>query len=746
MGKAVAIDPSNPAALSNLSAALLASGRAAEALVQSQRAVEISADFADGHYNLGTALAELGRPEEALAAYRRALEIQPEHAVAENNLGNVLRKLHWLDEAIEAYRRAIRLQSGYADAHNNLGVALAEKGTAGEAVASYRRALQLKPDSGAIHNNLGNALQCMGQYAEATIAYQHALKLDPHRLDICHSLGNALLNQGRLDEAIDAFRQIIRRSPDDPQGWIELGNVFTRRGKIGDALSSYGRALQLNPDDPYSHCRVGSLLQMQGRPDEAAAAYTRALDLFPNQTEARYRLAEIFKEQGKSAEALSAMRRVLELAPDVPRAHSDLILLLLINPDLPESAVAAECGRWNERFGAPMTQYALPYLNNRNSERRLRIGYVSPDFHDHVVGRNLLPLFREHDRARCEIICYSGFTGSDRVTEEFRRRADRWYEAWSMNDEALADQIRQDEVDILVDLTLHAAGNRLPMFAHRPAPVQVSFAGYPGSTGLEAIKFRISDGYLESKIGDGRGKIDRESEFQIPHSEFRPEEQSFLIDSFWCYDPCGVELDVTKSPVKEKGFVTFASLNDFSKVNDPMLRLWARVLNGVKDSRLMLLTYRGEHRQRTVGVLKAAGIEADRIGFFEPRPRAEYLALYQQADVMLDPFPYNGHTTSLDALWMGVPVVSLAGERIVSRAGLSQLSNLGLPELVAFTEDDYVDIATRLARDLPRLIELRASLRARMEASVLMDAPRFARQIEDAYRAMWRQWCTEHPV
>jgi predicted O-linked N-acetylglucosamine transferase (SPINDLY family) len=254
--------------------------------------------------------------------------------------------------------------------------------------------------------------------------------------------------------------------------------------------------------------------------------------------------------------------------------------------------------------------------------------------------------------------------------------------------------------------------------------VQVSFAGYPGSTGLDAIGYRLSDRLLESPVG--------------PAS---PTEQVFLIDSFWCYDPCGMTVAVNELPARHSGRVTFGSLNSFCKVNEPVLRLWARVLGAVKDSRLVLLSQLGSHRQRTLEVLEREGVAAHRVEFVDRSPRQAYLELHHRLDLVLDPFPYNGHTTSLDALWMGVPVVSLAGATTVSRAGLSQLTNLGLPELVASTEDDYVQIATELAHDLPRLATLRATLRPRMEASALMDAPRFARQIEAAYRTMWRQWC-----
>jgi predicted O-linked N-acetylglucosamine transferase (SPINDLY family) len=311
------------------------------------------------------------------------------------------------------------------------------------------------------------------------------------------------------------------------------------------------------------------------------------------------------------------------------------------------------------------------------------------------------------------------------MTEEFRRHARQWRSTVGVGDEALAETIRRDGVDILVDLSQHMAGNRLPMFARKPAPVQVSFAGYPEGAGLEAIGYRISDRFLEEASAN---------------EETGRKEQVRMIDSFWCYDPCGVELEVNGLPARESGKITFGCLNNFCKVNDRALSLWARVLGTVKNSRLVLLVAAGSHRQRTLEAFERDGVEAGRVEFVEYRPRRGYLELYHRLDIVLDTFPYNGHTTSLDALWMGAPVVSLAGDMPVSRAGLSQLTNLGLPGLVARSEEEYVSIAESLARDLPRLAQLRSTLRDRMKRSVLMDAPRFARQVEQAYREMWQAW------
>jgi protein O-GlcNAc transferase len=791
--QAIVLNPNNPFAHSNLGEACRAMGRFDEAMAASRRALEIKPDYPNAHLNLGNALRERGQLDEAMAAYRRALEIKADYPEACYNLGIALRERGQLDEAIAAYRHAIGIQPGYPEAHNNLGVALREAGQLDEAIAAYRRALEMKPDYPEGHYNLGIALRERGQLDEAVAAYRRALGIHPDYPEAHNNLGAALAEQGQLDEAMAAYRRALEIKSDYPEAHYNLGIALRERGQLDGAVAAYRRALGIRPDYPEAHNNLGAALAEQGQLDEAMAAYRHALklkpaypqahnnlgvalrdrgqldeaaaacrhalELKPSYPEAHNNLGAVLAEQGQLDEAMAAYRHALELKPDDPETHnnlgnalrdrgqldeavaeyrralelkperagthSNLVYMLLFHPGHTARSISEERHRWNRRFSEPLKRFILPHANDRSPKKPLRIGYVSPDFRDHVVGRNLLPLFQCHDRKEFEVFCYAGVVRPDKLTEEFRQHAQQWRGTVGVSDEALAEMIRRDGVDILVDLTQHMAGNRLPLFARKPAPVQVSFAGYPESTGLEAIEYRISDRFLEPGSAD---------------EETGRREQVHLIDSFWCYDPCGVEVEVNGLPARESGSVTFGSLNNFCKVNEHLLRVWARVLGTVKASRLVLLAGVGSHRQRTLEALERGGVETQQVEFVQLRPRRDYLELYHRLDIVLDTFPYNGHTTSLDALWMGVPVVSLAGETPVSRAGLSQLSNLGLTELVAHSEEDYVKIAVALAEDLPRLTQLRSTLRARMQASVLMDAPRFTRQVEQAYREIWQAW------
>jgi predicted O-linked N-acetylglucosamine transferase (SPINDLY family) len=387
-----------------------------------------------------------------------------------------------------------------------------------------------------------------------------------------------------------------------------------------------------------------------------------------------------------------------------------------------------ESRRWNLQHGEPLRKFIQPHANDRTPDRRLRIGYVSPDFGDHPVGRFLLPLLEQHDRSQLEIFCYSNSPANDRLTARLRAGADQWRNIMGLSDESVAGQIRGDAIDILVDLSGHTSGNRLLVFARKPAPVQVSYLGYPATSGLSAIDYRLTD-----PLSDPPGATDPfhvETLYRLPHTN-------------WCFEPQASPV-LTAPPSTRTGHLTFGSFSNFAKITPPLLQLWRRILDAVSNSRMVLKNSSlqpASVRERIRIHLNAQGIN-DRVDLLGPQPDyANHLNQYQQMDIALDTFPYNGTTTLCDALWMGVPAITLSGQSHVSRVGLSLLTNIGLPELIAATPDEYVDIAVDLAKDPHRLATLRSTLRDRMTKSPLMDAPKFARDVEAAYRHMWRNWC-----
>ena len=427
--------------------------------------------------------------------------------------------------------------------------------------------------------------------------------------------------------------------------------------------------------------------------------------------------------------AVACYRRALELKPDFVWAHSNLVFGQGFCPGCDAETLYEEHRRWNRQHAEPLAKFIQPHLNDRSPDRRLRIGYVSPDFRNHPVGLFLLPLLESHDHESFEVFCYASVRIPDTMTGRCRAHADVWRDVLGLSDEQLANAVRQDQTDILVDLSMHAGSHRLLVFARKPAPVQVTYLAYCGTTGLSTMDYRLTDPYLDPPGQDER---------------FYCEQSVRLPETYWCYQPVIETPPVNPVPVLKGGPFTFGCLNNFCKVTPPALAAWSRLLQAMPDARLLLYARAGGHRDRVRGVLAERGISTERLAFVDFLPLEEYFDVYQRIDVALDTFPYGGGTTTCDALWMGVPVVSLAGQTAVGRGGASILSNVGLPELVAHDAEQYVRIAVDLANDLPRLSELRATLRNRMQASPLMDAPRFARNVEAAYREMWRRWCAKH--
>jgi predicted O-linked N-acetylglucosamine transferase (SPINDLY family) len=457
------------------------------------------------------------------------------------------------------------------------------------------------------------------------------------------------------------------------------------------------------------------------------------LELAPGVEELHNQLGSFLREAGRVAEAIEAFRRAVDLRPDFGAAHSNLLFALHFDPACSAEQLLAEHRSWAERHADPLTPSQASYANDRTAERRLRIGYVSPDFRQHIVAMLMEPVLARHDRGRFEVVCYSGVppAEADEMTARMRQLADVWRDTSGTSDEALAQWIRQDRIDVLIDLTLHMRRNRLGALARRPAPVQATFIAYPSTSGMRAMDWAITDVH-----------IDPPGETEAFHSE----RLARLPDTLWCYARPEPDVEVNDLPAARNGYVTFASLNSFAKVNPPTLELWGRVMAEVPPSRLMVLIAGGEAGNPTLRQrLAASGVPPGRVRLVPTASREQYLRHYHEADVSLDPLHYSGHTTSLDSLYMGVPVVTLPGRHPVSRAGVTYLGNLGLRELIATSPDDYVRIARELGGDLARLSGLRAGLRERMRKSPLMDAATYTRELEKLYRQMWADWCGTGP-
>ena len=725
----LAVDPRHTDSLHLLGVAAHQVGRNDVAVGLIRQAAGLNPNNAEIHFNLGMALQTQGQFDEAIAAYRRACQIEPAAAKHHCNLGYVLWNVGLMDEAIAESRLAIQYAPDFVEAHNNLGNALREKGQFDEAIAAYLQALKFRPNLAEIHNNLGNALRDKGRSAEAIAAYRSALELKPDYAEASTNLSNALADQGHIEEAVSILGKLLQLKPDSAEAHHSLGCALVDQGLAGEAIAAYRRALELKPDFALALSNLGNALRGNGQIDEAVASLRRSLQLKPDLAVFHHNLSFALKDRAQLEEATESCRRAVALKPEDAALHSNLILTSLYQQRPDDAALGEEGMHWEHRHAAPLRKFVLHHQNQSDPGRRLKVGYVSPHFHICAVPNFVIPLLEAHDHAGFEIYCYASVQRPDRMTARVRKSADVWRDVFGMRDEALAAQIREDGIDILVDLAMHSGYNRLLVFARQPAPVQVAWVGHPGSTGVRAMDYRLTDAFM-----DPEGAAWSES----------VEEVVRLPDSWFCYDPLEPVPEPSELPALKAGGVTFGCLNDFCKVNEAVLERWVGVLAAVAGSRLFLRCPEGESRGRVLGFLQSHGIGGQRVEF-APRslPRSEYLRLFDRMDIALDPFPYNGGTTTAEALWMGVPVLTLPGKMATSRLGLSILSACGMPEFVAHTEEEYVRLAASLAADLPRLAQLRATLRGRMKASAFMDGPRFAKNVEHAYRAMWRAWCAK---
>lgn len=724
--RAVALQPDFVEARLSLGNVLLTRGRGEEAIACFRAAVALAPNLALAHCSLGVALVGQKRPEEAVAAFERTIAVAPDFAEGHSNLGNLLMDQGRFDAARACFERAIALKPDLAETHNNLGNLLRGLGEFESAFVYLRRALTLKPNYADAHCNLGNLFKDDGRIEDALTSYRQALALNPESAETHNNIGAVLRETGQLDEAFASLQRALALKPTLACAHNNLGLVYEDRGQCNEARSCFERAIALQPGFAEAHNHLGLVLKQCGHFDEAFTCFQRSLALKPNFADTHNNLGNFFKDQGRIDQALSCYRQALLLQSHRHDIHSNLVFALHYHAGSDIGAIKAELRNWNQQHARPLAPLIETHTNDRTTDRRLRVGYVSPDFRDHAVGLNLLPLFERHAHDRFEIFSYARVSAPDEITARFRASSDHWRDTQPLSDSQLAATIRADRIDILVDLALHTANNRLPVFARKPAPVQISFAGYPGRTGLETIDYHLTDPYLEPpEPADAAGS---DAPHRLPHT-------------FWCYDPGATALTVSPLPVIANGYPTFGCLNNFCKINDTVVALWARVLLAAPRSRMLLLAPESRRRSAILQRFAHAGVEAERIIFVDRQSRQNYLETYGRIDLGLDTFPYNGHTTSLDSYWMGVPVVSLVGHGSVGRAGWSQLSNLGLAELAARTDGEFVNIAATLAGDLPRLAALRNGLRERMRHSPLMDASGFTEGIEAAYRMMWCRWC-----
>jgi protein O-GlcNAc transferase len=531
------------------------------------------------------------------------------------------------------------------------------------------------------------------------------------------ALGQVYFSNGQYAEAITAFREYLLANPQSAEAYFHLGNALWRSGDAKAAIVAQRNSLRFQQTSSALNS-LGLALIAAGEIDEAIGAFKKALDLQPNQTEALVNLGNAQQSVGRVDDAMISFTSAV-VAGNRGLASEAFLFTMHYSPSVDLSALAKSHRAWGDRLDATI-RHLTP--SEDRSDRPLHVGLVSADFNAHAAARFLLPLLEQIDRSKFQLYLYSNNAVADFRTAQFQQLADVWRDIRQLNDDAAAQLILQDKVDVLFDLSVHTEGNRLGVFARRPAPVQATWLGYASTTGVKTIDYRLSDPHLDPNPQE---------------DQLYAEKTLRLADSFWCFQPFDVTPPAGPSPFASAGHVMFGSLNNFAKVNSSVQIAWADILARIPNSRIIVHSPRGSHRGELRKCFLAKGVDSSRIEFVEFLPTQDYLALHNRIDIALDPFPFAGGTTTCDALWMGVPVVTLSGAIPVSRGGASILRNVGLPELIGQTREEYAQIVIDLARDPARLAQYHATLRDRVSKSPLTDAPRFARNFESAIRHMW---------
>ena len=609
-----------------------------------------------------------------------------------------------------------------ADALIAEGNAREDAGDAAQAEALYLRAVALAPGHARAHLNLGIVLAARDDLDGAAKAYEQVLAIDP-----AHPFGNynyarLALVRGDLARAEALVGEALRAKPAFPQALVVQSNVMDGLGRLGEAVAALEAALALQPDDPGAWYNLGLLLQRMGRADEAEPAIRRALAADPGNTSSLELLARVLRDQGFAEQALEPLREANARDPGNWTLRSLELLLMNFADGIPAQAL------WHrhQAFGADIERAVpvrfQPPAARLAAPRRVRVGYLSGDLILHPVPFFLIPVLEHHDRAQVEVFCYSFGQAADGVTRHLRQLAEHWRDAGGMTDAQIADAIHADGIDVLVDLAGHTERSRPGVFCQRPAPAQVAWLGYLNTTGLTRMDYRLCD-----------ARTDPLALSQPLHTE----RLLYLPDSQWCYRPMVDTAIDPVAPLERNGFITFGSFNAALKISSRIARRWGEMLARLPGSRLVVCNTHGlNKRAALLRDIEASGVAADRVEFVPRVGLDKYLGLFNGVDISLDTFPYGGGTTTLDSLWMGVPVLATTGETPVSRSAASVLQLLGMDDWVAPDLDAFVDVAVARASDLGTLASLRRELRPRMQASPITDMPRFVRDLEAAYGRM----------
>lgn len=739
------------------------SGEHEKALALFHSAAKFSPDNANAHYHKGLLLLEMGNLNEALSAFERTYQLKPDSYACCYNLGITALQLGDVSRSIEFLKRTLALRADYVDAELALGIALRDDGLLTEAMESLRNVIRRRPDDVQAHYHLAGTLLLAGDETGAEAQFLNCTRLHSNflpallaltllwqkrgqheqalqhlllahqrcgdTLDICRALGNAYRLSGQFEKALPFVEKAVMFAPNSAELQCTLGLLLHRHGKPNEAREHYQRALTLDPEMTNASNNLGILYLQCGEFRTAATLFEQLLTRSPNDIDILSNLGLTLTKLGDTAGSEKIYRRILTLNPHHLPTRSKLLFLHNYGHTLPPSELfdeAKEFGRLALSQSVPWNDWnCLPTTN-----RRLKIGFVSADLYSHPVGYFSEGVFKhlhESFQDSLELFVYSNNHHSDALSERIKIYCASWQEIGHLTDALVAEKIRADRIDILIDLAGHTGDNRLGIFAYKPAPVQVSWLGYFATTGLPTMDYLIADPW----------SLPKEAEVDFTETIWR------LPETRLCFTP--PELDIPP-PVQQTRRVTFGCFNDLTKLNDTVIGTWAEILNKSAGSQLMLKNRQLAEKSmqhETLRRFASLGIASEQLILEGPSSRIEYLAAYNRVDICLDPFPYTGGTTTAEALWMGVPVLTLEGRTLLERQGVALLANIGLQEWIARDVFDYAQRAVRQAENHNALKILRSTLRQKFMTSPIADNLRFARHFNDALLAMWHRWCCE---
>lgn len=728
LSRAALVQPANPTIENKLGIVCTQLKHEAPALAHFENALNADPKFAEAYVGRAALHESLGRVQAAMADYRAAVDLRPDFAMAHLLLGHCLVQVGEAEAGIESYDRVLALVPGLPDALHAKGNALRGLGRHELAVSSYERALRSDANHLASLASLADLLAELERHEAALPLLVRLLQLQPQHVDALLLRGRVRFKCGQFNEAEQDFQAVLGLSPSTHGARIGLGAIHIKRRNFADAVSTFRQVLDMGGEQEVdAYLGLSQALRAMGLVDEAAPLIEQAAELAPDSALVWYNRADLQINHRQLEAAVASLQRACEIKPDYAELLTNLLFIQNFLPAVSPEEHLAAARLWNERHAVPVQGAAFVHTRPAPGRRRLRLGYVSSDFREHAVAKFMAPVLAKHDRKQFDLLGYHCSPFRDDVTHALAKSFKQFRNSDRLSPEALARQIHDDGVDILVDLSGHTDGNRLLAFARRPAPVQITYLGYPGTTGLSTMDFRITDIHADPVGGP------------LPYTETLLR----LPQSMWCYQPGPAMPRVGPLPALERGHLTLGSFNSFTKVDQRSLALWAKLLHALPDARLVVATLpQGSVREEILRELASLGIDAQRIELLGHLKSAEFYQRLERVDISLDPVSVNGATTTCESLWLGVPVLTRVGNRFLERAGLSILSAAGLTEFCCESDEACVQLLQALAADLPRLATLRAGLRAALLKSPLMDAPTFTRALEGLYLEAWRRWAS----